>query len=251
VPPAAPTSIGPKLRKARIDRSLSIEETAWRTRIRPDLLRALEDEQFDSIGQQSFVRRHLSSYARFLGIDPAEVVEEFRSLQDEPEPSSIEELDRKNREAPKPKRPKWLIAAAVSGAALAVAASVGALGGQTQRPSAKTVVLPTQASTPKSSSSQAPKAPTPVTAAQARVTLVVSSLSATRVSILADGTQVFDGTLYGGESRTFRARSTIDVVAADGGTVRLMLNGVALGVPGPAGTVFRARYGPHGKIKAA
>jgi cytoskeletal protein RodZ len=250
VPPAAPTSIGPKLRKARIDRSLSIEETAWRTRIRPDLLRALEDERFDSIGQQSFVRRHLSSYARFLGIDPVEVVEEFRSLQDEPEPSSIEELDRKNREAPKPKRPKWLIAAAVSGAALAVAASVGALGGQTERPAAKAVVLPSQSSTPKSAS-LATKAPAPVTAAQARVTLVVSSFSATRVSILADGTKVFDGTLYPGEQRTFRARSTIDVVAADGGTVRLMLNGVALGIPGQSGTVFRARYGPHGKIKAA
>jgi cytoskeletal protein RodZ len=229
---------------------LSIEETAWRTRIRPDLLRALEDEHFDEIGQQSFVRRHLSSYARFLGIDPTEAVEEFRSLQDEPEPSSIEELDRKNREAPQPKRPKWLFAAVISGAALAVAASVGALGGQTQRPTAKTSVLTTPA-TPKASSSQVPAAPAPVSAARARVTMVVSALSATRVSILADGTQVFDGTLYAGDLGTFRARSTIDVVAADAGTVRLTLNGVALGIPGPAGTVFRARYGPRGKINPA
>ena len=248
MPPAAPTSIGPKLRQARIDRSLSIEETAWRTRIRPDLLRALEDERFDAIGQQSFVRRHLSSYARFLGIDPAQVVEEFRSRQDEPEPSSIEELDRKNREAPKPKRPKWLIAAVISGASLAVAASVGALGGQTERPSAKSSVVATQTPTPHSFSPHASTVPPPVTAAQARVTLVVSALSSTRISILADGTQVFDGTLYAGEQRIFRARSTMDLVAADGGTVRVMLNGVALGIPGPAGTVFRARYGPHGKI---
>ena len=250
MPQAAPPSIGPKLRQARIDRSLSIEETAWRTRIRPDLLRALEDEQFDSIGQQSFVRRHLSSYARFLGIDPTEVVEEFTSLQEEPEPSSIEELDRKNREAPKPKRPKWLIAAVISGAALAVAASVGALGGQTERPAAKTTTVATQKPAVRGSVPAA-AAPGPVTAAQARVTLVVSAVSPTRVSILADGTQVFDGTLYAGEQRTFRARKTIDVVAADGGTVRLMLNGVALGTPGQAGTVFRARYGPHGKINAA
>jgi len=250
VPPAAPTSIGPKLRQARIDRSLSIEETAWRTRIRPDLLRALEDEEFDAIGQQSFVRRHLSSYARFLGMDPTEAVEEFRSLQDEPEPSSIEELARKNREAPKPRRPKWLFAAVISGAALAVAASVGALGGQTERPAAKRSVVTTPA-TPKASASKAPAARAPVTAAQARVTLVVSALSATRLSILVDGTQVFDGTLYAGDQRTFRARSTIDVVAADAGTVRLTLNGAALGVPGRAGTVFRARYGPRGKINPA
>ena len=57
--------------------------------------------------------------------------------------------------------------------------------------------------------------------------------------------------MFAGEQRTFRARSTIDVVAADGGTVRLTLNGVSLGTPGYAGTVFRARYGPRGKISPA
>ncbi|HLW17129.1 MAG TPA: RodZ domain-containing protein [Actinomycetota bacterium] len=246
--PVAPPSIGPKLRKARIDRSLSIEETAWRTRIRPDLLRALEDERFDVIGQQSLVRRNLSSYARFLGMDPTEVVEEFTSRQGEPEPSSIEELDRKNREAPKPKRPKWLIAAIASGVALAVAAGVGALGGQTERPTAKTSTPPTTA---RASQVPSSRVVAPVSPARARVTLVVVALSPTLVSIQADGSQIFDRTLAAGESRTFRARSTIDLVAADGGTVRLTLNGVDLGRPGPSGSVFRARYGPKGKIAPA
>ena len=246
--PVAPPSIGPKLRKARIDRSLSIEETAWRTRIRPDLLRALEDERFDVIGQQSLVRSNLSSYARFLGMDAAEVVEEFTSRQGEPEPSSIEELDRKNREAPRPKRPKWLIAAIASGVALAVAAGVGALGGQTERPTATTSAPPKTAT-----ASHAPPSHVvaPVSPAQARVTLVVTAVARTLVSIQADGAQIFDGTLAAGESRTFRARSTIDIVAADGGTVRLTLNGAEIGPPGPSGTVFRARYGPKGKIAPA
>jgi hypothetical protein len=249
VAPVAPPSIGPKLRKARIDRSLSIEETAWRTRIRPDLLRALEDERFDAIGQQSLVRRNLSSYARFLGMDPSAVVDEFASLQAEPEPSSIEELDRKNREAPKPKRPKWLIAAIASGIALAAAAGVGALGGQTERPTAKTSSSPTNRAA--ASPAPSPHVAGPVSPARARVTLVVFAVAPTLVSIQADGTKIFDGTLAAGESRTFRARSTIDIVAADGGTVRLTLNGLALGFPGPSGTVFRARYGPKGKIASA
>ena len=244
----APPSIGPKLRQARIDRSLSIEETAWRTRIRPDLLRALEDERFEAIGQQSLVRRNLSSYARFLGMDPTEVVEEFTSLQPEPEPSSIEELDRKNRQAPRPKRPKWLIAAVASGVALAVAAGVGALGGQTERPAAKTTSVPSRAV---SRTPSTPRIAAPVPAARARVTLVVVALAPTRVSIQADGAQIFDGTMVAGESRTFRARSAVDIVAADGGTVRLTLNGVALGTAGPNGSVFRARYGPHGKTSGA
>jgi len=249
VAPVAPPSIGPKLRKARIDRSLSIEETAWRTRIRPDLLRALEDERFDVIGQQSLVRSNLSSYARFLGMDPTEVVEEFTSRQGTPEPSSIEELDRKNREAAKPKRPKWLVAAIASGVALAVAAGIGALGGQTERPTAKTSSAPPKAAA--ASATPSPRVTGPVSPAQARVTLVVVAVAPTLVSIQADGTRIFDGTLAAGESRTFRARSTIDIVAADGGTVRLTLDGVQLGLPGPSGVVFRARYGPKGKISHA
>jgi len=246
VPAAAPPTIGPRLRKARLDRSLSIEETAWRTRMRPELLRALEDEAFDTIGQQAFVRRHLSSYARFLGIDQTEVVEQFTSMHEQPEPSSIGELDRKSREAPKPKRPKWLIAGLLSGTALIVAAAVGVLGGQTERPGAKAAVLAAPA--PRTTTSTAPKVVPPVTAANARVTLLLSAVASTRVSVLADGTQIFDGTLLAGEQQTFRARSTIEIVAADGGTVRLTLNGVYLGVPGPYGSVLRARYGPHGEI---
>jgi hypothetical protein len=221
---------------------LSIEETAWRTRIRPDLLRALEDERFDAVGQQSIVRRNLASYARFLGMDPVIVMSEFTSLRGDAEPSSIGELDRKDREARKPKRPKWLIASLASAVALAVAAGVGALGGQTERPAA------TSASTP------APPAQTraqPAPVSSARVTLSVLALATTRVSILEDGKQIFDGTMVGGEQRTFRARATIDIVAADGGTVRLTVNGVAVGTAGPSGTVFRARFGPHGKIVSA
>lgn len=247
--PVAPPSIGPKLRQARIDRSLSIEETAWRTRIRPDLLRAMEDERFEVIGQRSLVRSNLSSYARFLGVDPVEVVKDFTARQAVPEPSSIEELDRKNREAPKPKRPKWIVAALASGIALAVAAAVGALGGQTERPAANTTPAPTNATTASHAPSQSTAGP--VSAARARVTLVVVAVGPTRVSVQADGAQLFDGTMLTGEQRTFRARSAIDIVAADGGTVRLTLNGVALGTAGPSGSVFRARYGPHGKISGA
>jgi cytoskeleton protein RodZ len=245
----APPSIGPKLRQARLDRSLSIEETAWRTRIRPDLLRALEDERFEVIGQSSLVRSNLSSYARFLGIDAVAVLQEFTSSQAAPEPSSIEELDRQNRQAPKPKRPKWLVAAIASGVALAVAAGIGALGGQTERPTAKAALAPPRSAAP----SNAPSAHVvgPVSPAQARVTLIVVAVAPTLVNIQADGAQIFEGTLAAGESRTFRARTAIDIVAADGGTVRLTLNGVALGLPGPSGTVFRARYGPHGKISPA
>src|SRR5687767_4380107 len=104
--------------------------------MRPDLLRKLEGDDFDDIGHQAFVRSHLSSYARFLGIDPGEVVTEFEQQLDGPLPSAIEELDRRRRDAKKPPRPKWLVAAVLSGAILIAAAVLGVLGGQAERPMA-------------------------------------------------------------------------------------------------------------------
>jgi cytoskeleton protein RodZ len=245
VPSVASPSIGSKLRQARLDRALSIEETAWRTRIRPDLLRALEDEEFESIGHHGFVRSHLSSYARFLGIDAQELCDEFESTQPVAPASPIEELDRKAKVAPRQRRPKWLIAAILSGGALVAAAAVGVLGGQTERPSIHTSVLGTEAARPTA------KAAAPLTAMNAKVVLRIEALADTRVSVIADGRHVFDGLLNVGATKPFLALKTIDVVAADGGTVRITLNGTSLGVAGPSGAVFRARYGPHGVVNGA
>jgi len=68
---------------------------------------------------------------------------------------------------------------------------------------------------------------------------------------LADGTRIFDGMLEAGQHREFFARNLIDIVSADGSTVRLTLNGTSLGVAGPSGAVFHARYGPHGLVNGA
>jgi len=246
VPSVASPSIGEKLRQARIDRSLSIEETAWRTRIRPDMLRALEDEEFESIGHHGFVRSHLSSYARFLGIDPQELCDEFESSQLVLPASPIEELNRKAKVAPKQRRPKWLIAAILSGAALAAAAGVGVLGGQTERPSAHATVLGTQASRP------APKSAAPaLTAKTAKVVLQIEAVRSTRITVLVDGKAKFDGMIDAGKSQQFLARKYIDLVSADGGSLRITVNGTSLGTAGESGAVLRARYGPHGVVNGA
>ena len=218
-----PEGIGTLLREARIERDLSIEETAWRTRIRPDLLRALECDEFDTIGHQSFVRTHLSSYARFLGMDPADVVRRFESLHDDA-PSSLEELQRRADEAHKPPRAKWLIAAAVCGAVLIAAGVMGALGTRTP--------------------AGGPVAVAPV--AVAPVSLVVEALAPSTLRIVADGAAMFDGVLATGARRTFQASDVIDVTGSDGAGVRLTLNGVP--VTAGARGAFHGRFGPRGPL---
>jgi hypothetical protein len=225
----SPAQIGDRLRVARLDRRLSLEESAWRTRIRPDLLRALEEDRYDELGHESFAKSHLTSYARFLGIDPSEVVRAFDASRDHPAPSSLEELNRAARSARKPPRARWLLASLVSLVVLIAGATVGILGGQAERPSAEVAVV----------MAQEPALPL-------RVALRIEALQDIHVSVQADGAEVFEGVLRAGQARTFRARETLDVVAADGGAISLEVNGRALGVPGESGTIFRGRFGPDG-----
>ena len=239
--PTAPPGIGNKLRTARLDRELSIEETAWRTRMRPELLRALEEDEFGEIGHQAFVRSHLSSYARFLGIDPGEVVTDFEAQLDEPLPSAIEELDRRRKHARKPPRAKWLVAAVLSGITLIAGAVTGVLGGQAERPA--TELVPAAVVPPIDEGALAD--------ALVRVRLRLEAAADTQVSVIVDGDEVFEGLLTAGETRSFRARRTIEVFASDGGTILVAHGDGDLAVAGESGELFRARYGRRGVIEPA
>lgn len=237
--PAAARPIGEKLRTVRLDRRLSLEETAWRTRIRPDLLRAIEEGEFAELGHHAFVRSHLTSYARFLGMDATELVNELEATQTEPLPSAIEELDRQQRSARKPRRPKWLIAALLSASVLAAGAFAGIIGGQAERPTTE----PVPAGAPENAG--APAASVPI--AQAKVSVSITAAAETRVTVSADGALIFEGLLGAGEAQTFRAREQLEITVSDGGTVSLGFNGGDALPAGPAGTGAHVVFGPDGR----
>src|SRR5919204_77916 len=77
--------IGSALRKARLSRGVSIEDAARDTRIRAELLDALEQEEFDRLLGDVYVRGCLRSYATYLGLSPDRVVERYAD-RDEPAP---------------------------------------------------------------------------------------------------------------------------------------------------------------------
>ena len=246
VPDVATTGIGATLRTARDGMGISIEEAAWRTRIRPEFLRALEDERFDEIGH-AFVRGHLSSYARFLCLEANEIVRDYVARFEHSEPSPIERLNEQNKEAHRPPKPNWLIAAIVAAAVLIAASVFGVMRGPGPRATTSTVAdrLPTLPA-------KAPAATVPAVAAAPAtpITFVVVAAKRAWVHIEADGTLVVEGTLAEGVSKTFTGREVMDVVIGNAGAVRLILNGRDLGAPGETGEVFRGRFGPRGRLPA-
>jgi hypothetical protein len=68
---------GPRLRRARLLRGLEIDDVAAVTKVNPTYLRFLEEERFDDLPAVVYVRGFVASYARLLGIDPAQVAPSY------------------------------------------------------------------------------------------------------------------------------------------------------------------------------
>jgi len=71
--------IGNSLREARLRQSLEFPELEHATKIRSKYLRALEDEQFDVLPAQTYVKGFLRTYAEHLGLDGELYVDEYNS----------------------------------------------------------------------------------------------------------------------------------------------------------------------------
>jgi hypothetical protein len=71
--------IGNSLREARLRQGLDFPEIEQATKIRPKYLRALEDEQFDILPGQTYVKGFLRTYAEYLGLDGQLYVDEYNS----------------------------------------------------------------------------------------------------------------------------------------------------------------------------
>lgn len=60
-------------------RKLGIElyDVVLETKIRKDLLKDIETERFEALPPDTYLRAHLTSYAKFLGLNPRKVAEDY------------------------------------------------------------------------------------------------------------------------------------------------------------------------------
>lgn len=79
-------SLGETLRRVRLEKELTIEELARKTRVRPEFLEALEEDRYEIFPARTYVVGFLRSAARALRIDEEEVLRRFRSERGDEEP---------------------------------------------------------------------------------------------------------------------------------------------------------------------
>ncbi|HUV94818.1 MAG TPA: RodZ domain-containing protein [Anaerolineae bacterium] len=73
--------VGTRLREAREQQGLSLEQAEETTRIRRVFLEALEEERFDVLPGDVYARGFIRNYAQFLGLDPQELSASFRAVR--------------------------------------------------------------------------------------------------------------------------------------------------------------------------
>ena len=77
--------IGSSLREARVRQGLEFPEIETGTKIRGKYLHALEEEHFDVLPGEAYIKGFLRTYAEYLGLDGQLYVDEFNSRYVAPE----------------------------------------------------------------------------------------------------------------------------------------------------------------------
>jgi cytoskeletal protein RodZ len=104
-------SVGKKLLQARQKRSLTIEEVAHVTKLRPDKIVALETDDYSSFPSNAYAKGFLQIYARYLNVDVSEFlsslessnsisVDDYQYLSNAPAPKPVQTERRDERRPP-------------------------------------------------------------------------------------------------------------------------------------------------------
>lgn len=83
-------TIGMQLKKAREKKRVSIDEAYQYTRILPEMLYALEEDNFARISGPIYIKSFLRKYSSYLGIDPEGILKEYNNLNTKKSPAASE-----------------------------------------------------------------------------------------------------------------------------------------------------------------
>jgi cytoskeletal protein RodZ len=101
------SDLGQLLRKARMDRKISLEDLQETTKIRKRYLEAIEEGSYKVLPGSFYVRAFIKSYAEAVGLDPAEVLRMYQSVIPASEPEHIEPMRSKRTTRNTEKIGKW------------------------------------------------------------------------------------------------------------------------------------------------
>ncbi|MBC8145476.1 MAG: DUF4115 domain-containing protein [bacterium] len=264
-------SIGQRLKQAREERNITIEDVARRTNIRLRFLQSIDDDDLESI-PSSHRRLFVREYAKVVGVaadeilvdlpevSPAIVATEATEREAAPYRSSQAESDRVeykeilNRLASSggkigslTSNPAFMMIGAATILLLGIAVYYFVWGNDsTTSTSASTQIDTSAAQTEILSAPEVDTttAATPAVDTESGDSLTLEGRASARVwfTIVMDGKRSETGTLDSGMVKTWRAFEVFKVSLGNAGGLQLLLNDKPIGTLGPASSVVRSKY---------
>jgi len=222
--------IGNSLREARLRQTLDFPEVEQATKIRGKYLRALEDEQFDILPGQTYVKGFLRTYSEYLGLDGQLYVDEYNSRYipgDEETPLRASSTNAVGRN-PRVESSVVLVALAAIGILTALVVVAWRFGSDTP----KTAIPDFSSQPPAATGAKAPAKPRKTAPAVARLS-VTGALGSSWMEVhagSAGGPEVFRGTLEAGATVRF-SRPRLYVLVGRPANLRFRLNGRVVQLP--------------------
>jgi cytoskeleton protein RodZ len=223
-------TLGSTIRDAREAARLSLESLSESTSIRLGLLTEMENNNFAHCGGDTYARGHLRTIANRIGLNP-QILLDLYDDQHSTEKRAMQELLVENNIMQVPREKKtisWKVPALLSVTILFVIASV-------QIVTSNQDSSPTPAPSVSSSKSAAPvvtqsAAPAPaVTSKSGPVELtLVASRGNSYIDIIVDGVKIEKGSMFQGETKTFKGKSVISIYLSNPAGLDLTHNGKQL-----------------------
>ncbi len=280
------SEFGEMLRKAREKKGVSLAQVEEITRIRQKFLRALEEGERDSLPEEVYVRAFLRSYARYLDLNPDEVIGLYSGREEtpvqevpppKPLPTAFRPLDLSLLPTPW-LSPRWAIAiaAAIMSFALLTACGIwvvrryfisetpskvielatptleASMRSDTSTPEIGTESLPTPSlipSSPTATSTSTPTptiTPTPTPKVYTGIEIEMIIHERAWLRVVVDGVKEFEGIFEAGEKRIWSGEEWVTVRCGNAGGVEVIVNGQSIGLLGESGQVIDLEWRKEG-----
>ena len=223
-------TLGSTIRDAREAARLSIEQLSETTSIRIGLLTEMENNNFAHCGGDTYARGHLRNIAAKVGIDPQVFIDVYNE-EHSTEHRAIQDLLVENNVMQVPREAKkisWKVPASVSVAILLVL-GIGQIIVSNQSSDTTTGPKPTVVASESATAEPSAEATASSTPRTEPISLTISAVRGNSyIDIVVDGEHVSKGSMFQGDTKSFKGQTAISIYLSNPAGLDLTLNGKAL-----------------------
>jgi len=227
-------SVGEKLKEARLNQGITLQMVEDETKIRKFYLESLEKGRYEALPPEVYAVGFMKRYAKFLGLNEREIVEEFKQEAYRTESEDEFVFDEPQKSIRRIALPWKNIAAGVLFLVLVIW-----LGGFVVDYISDYATRPTPIQPPTVTEITPPAEEPP---AEPIAELVVKAIQSCWLNVIVDEEPAFTGILSPGEERIFTGKKKVFIKAGNSGGINLNYNGKDLGVFGQNGEVKEIEF---------